>query len=176
MEDELQNTAELETESGVEEEVSEEVYDDTDDTSEEEDSRLSELEEENQRLKNELAKNKRLSKKKKEPINSKNDDVDYEAMVKEKARIYGKVFTKFDDEEVDYAEKIAKVEGISVDKAVNTDLFKVWKQTNDKRRETEKASLQASKSGGKVKKEITFSTRGLTKEQHRELHRKQMRQ
>ena len=72
------------------------------------------------------------------------------------------------EEEVEYAKKVATLQGVKVTDAVNDDLFKGWKAKKDKEAKDAEASLPPSR-GARSTMKKTFNTPGLTPEAHKEL-------
>lgn len=75
--------------------------------------------------------------------------------------------------EVEYAKKIASVEGSSPLAAAESDIFKLWKKSQDEKRKAEEAQLGPSNSSPTRKPEKSFRD-GLTPEEHRAIFEKKM--
>lgn len=84
-----------------------------------------------------------------------------------------KVAKGFSDEEIARAKQIAVLEEIDITSAISHDLFTSWKDRRDKEADAE---LRASRGGVVKRKEKTFSTPGLSREEHKALFEKRMRQ
>lgn len=84
-----------------------------------------------------------------------------------------KVSKGLSDDEIERAKKIAAVEEIDLVSAIDTDLFKDWKEKRD--REID-ADLRASRGGASKRKEKTFTTPNLSESDHKALWQKAMRQ
>jgi|AntDeeMinimDraft_6_1070357.scaffolds.fasta_scaffold00931_6 hypothetical protein len=92
-------------------------------------------------------------------------------LTKDEAKLYARGLS---DEEIDKADKIAQVEGISLMEAVDNDIFVTWKEKNDKEEKDQQASIGASKGSGSQKKGKNVSDSGLSTEEHKALARKRM--
>jgi len=89
---------------------------------------------------------------------------------KDEVILYAKGLT---DEQVEYAKKIASLEGCSIVGATETDLYKTWQATNQTRLEKEQAQLEASQGAGEVVKKKGFNQR-MTAEEHQAAWRESM--
>ena len=77
------------------------------------------------------------------------------------------------EEQVAYLKKVASVEGMSLKEAKNSPIFTTWMKSEEERIKAEKASLGASQGSGSRKAQKSFKTSGLTKEENKELWKKQ---
>ena len=77
------------------------------------------------------------------------------------------------EEQVAYLKKVATVEGMSLKEAKNSPIFTTWMKSEEERIKAEKASLGASQGSGSRKAQKSFKTQGLSKEEHKELWKKQ---
>lgn len=84
-----------------------------------------------------------------------------------------KVAKGFSHEEIEYAQKIAKVEGVDLTDAIGTDLFVSWKEKRDKEVDAE---LRASRGGAVKRQEKTFKTPQLSADEHKKLWQRTQRQ
>lgn len=85
------------------------------------------------------------------------------------SREEGILFSKgFSEEEVEQAKKVATLQGVKLIEAVNDDLFTGWKAKRDKEVKDRAAQLGPSK-GGKPTTKKTFTTSGLSEEDHKAL-------
>jgi hypothetical protein len=75
------------------------------------------------------------------------------------------------EDELETLKKIAQLEGISIIKAREHNLFKLFKTQKEEDEKANKAKLGASKGSGSVKKAPGFNTPGLSQEDHRALWR-----
>jgi len=88
-----------------------------------------------------------------------------DTLSREEAKLYAKGLT---DDQVDKVAQIAKIEGITLDEAVNSDYYTVWTAKQEKEVKQEKSQLRASR-GGKVVVKKTLDTPGLTDAEHKAL-------
>jgi hypothetical protein len=79
----------------------------------------------------------------------------------------------FSEEELEYANKVAALEGIKVTDAVTNDLFTSWKARHDKAAKEQAAQLPASK-GARATVKKSLSTPGLSDEEHKQLAREKL--
>lgn len=93
--------------------------------------------------------------------NTSSDDVDVKIL-----KVQG-----IPQDEIDYLQKIARVNGTNVIEARNDELFKAYLVKKEADAKAQKARLGASRGSGTVKKEKGFNTPGLSKEEHRALWR-----
>lgn len=77
-----------------------------------------------------------------------------------------------DKELIERARKIARLEGISLAEAVENPMFTYAKQAYEEEKRKEKSQMEASRGSGTRGQRKTFTTPGLTKEQHKELFMK----
>lgn len=87
------------------------------------------------------------------------------------AKLYAK---GLEDDQIEYLQKIAAVEGKTLDEASKTDLYTTWNSQRDQRIRDEKAQLPASK-GGKVVAKKDFNTPGISDEDHKALFKARQR-
>lgn len=87
------------------------------------------------------------------------------ALSKEETILYAKGFA---EAEVEYAKKIASVEGTSPLAAAESDLFKTWKKTQDDRRKADDAQLGAANGSPVRRSEKGFADK-LSDDEHRAL-------
>jgi len=92
------------------------------------------------------------------------------ALSREETILYAKGFA---DEEIEYAKKIASIEGVSPLAAAESDLFKTWKKIQDDRRKADDAQLGASTGSSTRKGEKSFRE-SMTPAEHRALYDKRM--
>lgn len=74
----------------------------------------------------------------------------------------------YSEEELEQAKKVAALEGVKVTEAVNSDLFKDWKKRRDEAARQQNAQLPASR-GSRATQKKSFSTPGLSDEEHKAL-------
>lgn len=74
-----------------------------------------------------------------------------------------------DKELIERARKIAKLEGISLAEAVNNPMFTFAKQAYEEEKRKEKSQMEASRGSGTRGQRKTFTTPGLSKEEHKAL-------
>ena len=127
--------------------------------------KVEQLEKENKTLKIQKAKNKQ---KKAEP-KAKSEKT--ESLTRDEAILFARGLS---EEEVEKAKSIAKIEEQSVIEAVDSDFFTIWKDKNDKAKETQETQLGASKGSARALRRKTFSDSDLTAEEHKELFNKKM--
>lgn len=94
-----------------------------------------------------------------------------QGLSREEAILFAKGLTP---EEVDQAEKIAKLEGVSLTEAINNDLFTLWKEKKDAEDKAKKAQLGASNGSPTSRKKKDISSSGLSKDEHKALWREKM--
>jgi hypothetical protein len=87
------------------------------------------------------------------------------ALSKEETILYAKGHT---EAEVEYAKKIASVEGSSPLAAAESDMFKTWKKIQDDKRKADDAQLGAASGSSVRRSEKSFGDK-LTPEEHRAL-------
>lgn len=71
--------------------------------------------------------------------------------------------------EVDQAQKVADVQGISLLEAVEDPIYKAMKESEDKRVAEEQATLGTSKGSPKVKEKVSFDSKNLDRDEHKAL-------
>lgn len=82
------------------------------------------------------------------------------------------VITTIQDKElINTARDIARLKGISLSEAANTTMFKLAKAEREEQTRQEKVQMEASRGSGNRGKKKTFQTRGLSKEDHKQLWR-----
>ena len=79
----------------------------------------------------------------------------------------------FSEEELEYAKKVAALERIKVTDAVTHDLFTGWKTKRDTAAKEQKAQLPASR-GAKSTVKKSFATPGLSPEEHKQMFQEKM--
>lgn len=92
-----------------------------------------------------------------------------ESLTKEEVILFSKGFSL---DEVEKIKTISKLEDTGLLAAVESDVFKAWKASQDAKKKDEEAELESTSGSPKVKKKIDFNTPDLTPEQHRELFKK----
>jgi len=152
-----------ETEAEEEEEEEEEQEDDSE--ADELRARLEQLEKENKTLKIQKAK---IKSKKEAP---KNSEQTAPSLSKEEVILFARGLS---EEEVEKVKTIAKLEGETPLVAAESDLFKLWKEKEDKKKETQETQLGASRGSVKVKPKKDFKSPELTPEEHKALWKKKM--
>lgn len=75
------------------------------------------------------------------------------------------------DDEIAYLKKLATLNGTSIIEAQSDDIFKSFKANKEAQEKQANAKLGASRGSGSVKKEKTFTTKGLSDEDHKEMWR-----
>lgn len=156
--EDLETSSEESTEENLEEDKGKDVPYDRFSKVIEERNRLREEAEEKERKLQELSKALNPEPEKKEET-PKSD-----SLSREDAILYAKGFS---DEEVAYANKVAKLEGVNAIEASENDLFKSWKSARDAETANDAAQLGTSKSSAPHKTE-TFRP-GMSPEEHRQL-------
>jgi len=78
-------------------------------------------------------------------------------------------------EEIEKIKSLAALDGVSVLEASENELFTAWKEKQDKQREAAEAQMGASKGSGRRKPKKSFTTPGLTPEEHKKLFEEKMR-
>lgn len=76
-----------------------------------------------------------------------------------------------DKESLDYARKVAHLEGISLSEALSNPLYTSWHKIRQETKKQEEAQLGASKGSGSRGKKKDFTTSGLSPKEHKELWR-----
>jgi len=93
------------------------------------------------------------------------------SLTKEEAILFAKGYSI---EEVERINKIAVLDGVNPLVAAETDLFKVWKSQEDKKRQDETSELDTSKGSPRFKKAKSFNDPSLSPDEHRKLWEKSM--
>lgn len=75
------------------------------------------------------------------------------------------------EDELVMLKKIASVNGTGIIEAQTDEIFLSYKDRKEAQEKAEKAKLGASRSSGSVKKEKSFTSSGLSKEEHKEMWR-----
>lgn len=154
MENETENNDSL----NVEEVVDESTDETTDNTPTLEDYEA--LKEKNKVLFERAKKAEALAKTKKELLNKSNET--QSSLSREEAILYAKGYT---DEEVQFANKIARIEGVSPLVAIEDELFKGKVNERKQKELSEKAALPAS--GGSSRYQAEKPTGEMTEEEHK---------
>jgi hypothetical protein len=89
-----------------------------------------------------------------------------DTLTKEEAILFAKGFT---EAEVERIKSIAKIEGESPLVSAESDYFKIWKEKEDKKRETQDTQLGASRGSAKIKPKKTVNSPGLSRDEHKAL-------
>ena len=114
-----------------------------------------------------------LEDKKVEPTKSegqKETKVSDSQLTKEEAILYARGLS---EEEVEKAKAIAKIEGESPLVSAGSDYFKIWKDKEDKKKESQETQLGASRGSIKTQPKKGFTDK-LSADEHKELWKKQM--
>jgi hypothetical protein len=169
-EDEVVQAEDTETQQ---EETNDEVEDDLDEgagdaasaneTAEQKDARIAKLEERNGKLW------ARLQRDKNKPAPVKPAPAPKKAETPTGlSRDEGILFSKgFEDDEVEYAQKVATLQGVKLTDAVKDPLFTTWKSNKDADAKKPAARLGTSK-GARTTVKKTIDTPGLSDEEHKE--------
>lgn len=72
-------------------------------------------------------------------------------------------------EELNYAKKVAQLEEIPLEKAIKSDLFTAWKEKRERDTRAQEAAMRSSKGGSQTQEQKTFTTPGLSDEEHKKL-------
>lgn len=78
------------------------------------------------------------------------------------------------DDELAMLKKVASVQEVSLLEAKNDDLYTSWKEKNDAELRAEQARMSASRKSGQRGVKKDFNTKGLSKEEHKELWKQKM--
>lgn len=116
---------------------------------------------------------KELQKSKLSPKTDDDDELpshENQGVSREEAYLIAKGFSL---EEVEKANKIAKLEGVTLIEASENEMFVAWKKSSDAQRKAEKARLGVSSGSSLRSKEKTFKD-SLTDQEHKELWLKKM--
>lgn len=89
-----------------------------------------------------------------------------DGLTKEEAILFAKGFS---EAEVERIKSIAKIEGESPLVSAESDYFKIWKDKEDSKRETQDTQLGASRGSAKIKPKKAVSDSGLTRDDHKAL-------
>jgi|GEM_PF-3338219 len=73
------------------------------------------------------------------------------------------------EEEVEKASKIAQIEGMTLTEATQSDFFTAWRDSNEKKVKSEKASLGTSKGSPQFKEKKDLDSTGLSRDEHKAL-------
>lgn len=79
-----------------------------------------------------------------------------------------------DADAIAYLKKISQVNGTSLIKAQQDELYLSWKENREKKEKSEKARLGAARGSGKTEPKKDFSTPGLSAEDHQEMWKREM--
>jgi len=127
------------------------------------------LERKNKELYERAKKAEALAKAKKEAVLKKETNETPSTLTREEAILYAKGYT---DEEVDLANKLAKVNGTTILKSIEDEIFKVKYESRLKKERSEKASLSPSGGSGRFKSEKNPGE--MTREEHEAYYKKVM--
>jgi len=89
-----------------------------------------------------------------------------DTLTKAEARLYAKGYS---DAEIERIMSIARIEGEDPLVSAESDYFKIWKEREDKKRETQDTQLGASRGSAKIKPKKAVNSPGLTREEHKAL-------
>lgn len=149
-------------------------------TSDESTENVEESHEDVSQLKSELAKFKDIAERRKakiEELSKATQDAQPSQKVDSKSELSTEEIVLLaqglSEEQVAYLKKVASVEGMSLKEAKNSPIFTTWMKSEEERIKAEKASLGASQGSGSRKAQKSFTTSGLSKEEHKELWKKQ---
>ena len=78
------------------------------------------------------------------------------------------------DDEINYLKKLATLNGTSIIEAQSDEIFKSFKANKEAQEKQANAKLGASRGSGSIKKEKTFTTKGLSDEEHKEMWRQSL--
>jgi hypothetical protein len=132
-------------------------------TAEQKDARIAKLEERNGKLWARLQRNK----KKPAPVTpapAKPAETPT-GLTREEGILYSK---GFEEDEVEYAQKVATLQGVKLTEAVKDPLFTTWKSNKDADQKKQAAQLGTSK-GARTTIKKSFDTPGLSDEDHKAL-------
>ena len=79
-----------------------------------------------------------------------------------------------DDESLAYLKKIAALNGQTLGEAQKDNVFLNWKAVREQAQKVKEAQVGASKGSGSRSQQPTFTTQGLSQEQHKEMWKKAM--
>lgn len=88
------------------------------------------------------------------------------SLTREEAILFAK---GLNEDEVEFAAKVAQIEGIKLTEAVNNEIFTTWKGKREAEEKRKNAQLGASRGSGSQKKTKSITDRGLTRDEHKEL-------
>lgn len=77
-------------------------------------------------------------------------------------------------EEYAKAIKVAKIEGVSLQEAVDSDYFSSWRKKEQEKLKKQEAQMSASRGSGSRKAQKTFQSKNLSREDHKALWKKKM--
>lgn len=121
------------------------------------------LEQKNKELYERAKKAEALAKEvKNKPETLKNNETQSSSLSREEAILFAKGYT---EDEVDLANKLAKVNGVNILEAIEDDYLKAKRNERLRKEKSEKASLPASNSVGRVKAEKPIGE--MTEEEHK---------
>lgn len=121
------------------------------------------LEQKNKELYERAKKAEALAKEvKNKPETLKNNETQSSSLSREEAILFAKGYT---EDEVDLANKLAKVNGVNILEAIEDDYLKAKRNERLRKEKSEKASLPASNSVGRVKAEKPIGE--MTTEEHK---------
>lgn len=152
-------------EETVEDVVSEdETEEETEEESPGSDDEVAELKKRNAILQRKL---KKATKPNEEP---KKETQTAESLSREEAKLYAK---GLEDDEVDRVIKIAKLDGVSLTEAYQSEDFKLYKEKKDREAKRAAAQLGAARGGSaNAGQSKDFNTPGLTEDDHKKLWKK----
>jgi hypothetical protein len=134
-------------------------------TVEQKDARIAALEERNRKLYARVQRDKNKGKPAPVAPVVKTETAQPASLTREEGILFSKGFS---EEEVEYAKKVATLEGVKITEAVSNKLFTGWKAERDADAKRQEAQLPASR-GGKSPKKTTFDTPGLSDDDHKAL-------
>lgn len=79
-----------------------------------------------------------------------------------------------DDESLAYLKKVAALNGQSLGEAQKDNVYLNWKAVREQSQKVENAQVGASKGSGSRSQQPTFTTQGLSQDQHKEMWKKAM--
>lgn len=106
-------------------------------------------------------------------LKAKSNETPTSGLSREEAMLIAKGFS---DDELNYASKVATLEGVNLLEAVNTDLFQTWKVGKDQKKKEQEAKLRASRSAGsRAGEEKTLTSPGLSSQEFRKMYSEALR-
>jgi hypothetical protein len=132
-------------------------------------ARVKEAEAEAKRVKELEAEVEKLKQPKEAATIPAGDNTAKDTVSREEVILFAKGFT---EAQVEGLKKISAVEGTGLLATAESDLYKAWNESQEKRRVSESSELPVSGGSPKPPKKIDFKTPGLTDEQHRALFAK----